>query len=230
MDDVIFYRLDRVKFSLVDMSKAGLFNTNLIGATFFNVNWYQKCIGRNGLAKECITRKSSERWVVLHDNKVLEQSCHNIRLALERNKDYLVASDFYVGEMEARLRQYGFARRYLLSVEALYGALSRFGVDPTRALLVFFLVVCVHSFISSSFSEQLVNVLSAVGLDESSSVIGDTLKTVCAYIINSLKVMTLMKGEDIIQNLGWLDAIFRIFGPIQLALVAFSIRAKIKRH
>ena len=59
-------------------------------------------------------------------------------------------------------------------------------------------------------------------------------QTISVYIMNSFKILTLQRGDAILDAYHFsgdvIDTIFRVLGPIQIALIALEIRVKIKRH
>ena len=63
----------------------------------------------------------------------LEEAYRNMRAALEDNRSYAAAADFYVGEMEANRKLQKGAARYF-SVAALYRLLSFYGTSVPRAV------------------------------------------------------------------------------------------------
>jgi uncharacterized protein YjbI with pentapeptide repeats len=120
LTSVDFASPNQVTFTTANLSKVYFRGTNLRGARFYAVNWYQPELGRNGLYDEIFIAKNPDGAFRHLHLPVLEETCRNLRAALEDSRNYAEAADFYVGEMEARRARFGLLRRHLFSVESLY--------------------------------------------------------------------------------------------------------------
>jgi len=212
-----FRRPERVQFRMVDLSRAFTLDTDFRKVRFYDIKWYQPILRRRGLYVEAWAK---EGMVLQRFGPMLEANYRNIRSALEENKDFRGATDFYVGEMEARRRQLPLSRRYLLSIEWVYWLLSLYGASPLRA------------------SGALVGVLVLYGMFS-----GCALGTGCYslsggchldsdLVVRSLSLVEISKAPSGPELHGWWrfgEIVFRIFAVIQIALLALALRNRIKR-
>ncbi len=234
IQDVEFRRPERTVFSMVDLSRTYLRGTNLRGVKFWDVIWWQPKLKRNGLYDELFIGKSKDRGFRKVYLPQLEETCRNVRVALEDNRDYSAAADFYIGEMEASRAQKPFFKRHIFSVVATYRCLSGYGTRPLQAFLMFLVLLSIHSGLTlllSGISNE--DVLKAGGFQISTSPLLDMGKILISCLLNSLQVMTLQRTDSLIkvgdsQNL--FDTVFRVLGPAQLSLTVLALRARIKRH
>lgn len=217
---VIILKPDQTLFSEVDLSRVHFLGTNLRGIRFVGVNWWQPALKRNGLYDEVFIRMSKDGPLRHSSLPALEEACRNARVALEENKSFNVASDFYIGEMEAVREQHPILKRHLFSVTALYKFVSRYGTNVGVAVWVLSLIFFLH--ITASIYFQLP--------DNQIPQMECFLK----IVLRSLKLLLLQKVESIDfispNTQDWLDASLRLFGPIQIAMVAIAFRARIKRN
>lgn len=235
MTEVEFRRPGSTKFIGVDMSKVSLVGTDMKGVHFYDVKFYQPSLKRQGLYDEVSVLQTGDYNLRCYMWPRIESEYRNLRVALESNKDYSTATDFYVGEMESRRRQMLLPRRYLLSVEALYHSLSKYGSSPLLAIRIFVLLVMMHAVLTMMYVIKPPEAIySILNLTSMFPVIEYPIQTISIYIINSFKVLTLQRGDGVLESTSFyshiIDTIFRVLGPIQLTLIALAIRVKIKRH
>ncbi|WP_319574056.1 hypothetical protein [uncultured Desulfobacter sp.] len=226
MQHVDFQRPDRVKFVGVDMAKVLLVGTDLRGVHLYDTTWYQKKLGRNGLADEIHTSQTTDETYTNYITPRIESQYRNVRAALEDNKDFIFASDFYIGEMEIRRKKGNFFKQHFFSVEAFYNSLSQYGTNPKRALRILFYFYLLHILLTIFIQKPVLDIwfFSDINID--------TYKTIINYSINSLKILTLQKFGPFVENglcQSMIDCVFRILGPFQIALFLMSIRNRIKR-
>lgn len=136
LQDVFFVKPDQVSFSEADLSRVDFRGTNLRGVHFLGVKWWQPKLGRNGLCEELSIRLSNDGPHRVRNLPALEQTCRNVRVSLEESRDFNIASDFYIAEMEALRAQLSFSKRYLFSVTACYRLVSYYGTSVGAGLLV----------------------------------------------------------------------------------------------
>lgn len=219
MESVEFINPSQVIFTNADLSKVYFRGTNLRGARFYAVNWYQPELHRNGLFDELFITNNPDGAFRHRNLPVLEETCRNLRAALEDGKNYAAAADFYVGEMEARRKGLSFVERHLFSVEALYRHASKYSSSVRRALTVLFLILILHCALSISIHS--IEPWPSSALTERS-------------IYNSLQLLLLQANPADHSNAQplqqWLNLIFRLLAVIQIALVIFAFRARIKRN
>jgi uncharacterized protein YjbI with pentapeptide repeats len=218
--DVVFLKPDQTLFSQVDLSRVSFRGTNLRGVRFLGVKWWQPKLGRNGLYDEVLIRFSKDGPFRHQYLPVLEETCRNARVALEDNRSFDMASDFYVGEMEAARTQLGLFRRHLFSVAALYRFVSGYGTSVGVALRILALLYALH----------LAGTL-AIRFDGGAPLL---VGSISEAALRSFKVLMQQTPETITSGglhfQAWLDASFRVLGLIQVAMVALAFRSRIKRH
>ena len=223
LQQVDFLKPDRVLFQQVDLANVYFRGTNLRGARFLDANWWQKRLGRNGLYDEVFTLDCTDGPVNHRSLPSLEETYRNIRVALEENRSFAIAPDFYIGEMEAQRRQLSFFSRHFFSVTAWYNALSRYGTRPYKAARFLFFLGVLH------FS------LTALIQKVPTTDVVETMAVVESYVAYTIGIFSLIKENYPICNTEplnqfILDVIFRIFGAFQMALLVLSLRTSIKRH
>jgi uncharacterized protein YjbI with pentapeptide repeats len=219
MTSVEFASPTQVTFTNANLSKAYFRGTNLRGARFYAVNWHQPELGRNGLYDEIFIAKSQDGAFRYQHLPLLEETCRNLRAALEDSRNYAEAADFYIGEMEARRAKLGFLRRHLFSVEALYRYASDYGASVGKALAVLLVILMLHA----ALTIHIQNKLSWWSLDAIESTMYRSFQ------------LPFFRTSSIDHDHGpalqrWIDLFFRTFAIIQIALVVFAFRARIKRH
>lgn len=219
LQDVVFLRPDQTIFSQVDLSHVYLRGTNLRGARFLGVNWWQEKLGRNGLYDELFIRLSKDGPFRHQELPVLEETCRNARVALEENRSFNAASDFYLGELEAARAQLGFLKRHLFSVNALYRTVSRYGTSVEAALGVLVLLYLLH-FVLTVAIQYDGAVLSVEGVSMAA------LRSFTVLMQQTPD--SLGPSEPLSQR--WIDVFFRVLGLAQVAMVALAFRSRIKRH
>jgi len=219
MQNVVFARPAQTVFMNADLSKVMFLGTNLRGLRFIAVDWWQPQLGRNGIRDEVFIALNPDGPFRHSQLPALEETCRNVRVALEENRSFDVASDFYVGEMDARRNQLPLLARHIFSVPALYRAVSRYGTNVGTALRFLALLVALHI----SWTLWL-SITTA-----SSSILEPFVRAAyhSARLLAFQAVDTNATGHSA-QD--WIDIAFRIAFPIQLAMLALAFRARIKRH
>lgn len=230
-DGVSFEKPSKVAFKSVDMRQIRLSRTELKNVKFIGCNWYQAKLKRNGLYEELSLQDMN--YTDFHrELPNLESAYRSIRLSFEEDKDFLRASDFYVGEMNAKRRQLGVFGRKFFSINAIYRIISNYGTSPIR--LVFWLVFI--TFSHSVLSFEKVNGISFVTTYKL-LILGGFCKIMeffglqMSSFIYSLQVLTLQRNfvskTVLFSNL---DVVLAILGPIFLSLLVIALRGKIKRY
>lgn len=218
LQGVVFLKPDQTVFSEVDLSRVYFRGTNLRGVRFLGVNWRQKGLGRNGLYDEIFIRLAADGPFRFQYLPVLEETCRNARVALEENRSFAVASDFYIGEMEAIRAQLPFVQRHVFSVPALYRAVSNYGTSVGAALRILLELYLLHLGASLLLDATIFSSPAQ-----------------CSEVaVRSLKVIVFQSpdGTGLRQSVAqaWCDTLLRILGPAQIAMLVLAFRARIKRH
>ncbi|MCF7965241.1 MAG: pentapeptide repeat-containing protein [Methylobacter tundripaludum] len=218
--NVVFVKPDQVSFSEADLSRVYLSGTNLRGVRFPGVNWWQPKLARNGLYDELFIRLSNDGPHRFRNLPALEQTCRNVRVSLEESRDFNVASDFYIAEMEALRAQLPFVKRHFFSVPALYHFVSYYGTSVGAGLRVLVYLLVLH--------------LGLTLLIHSPETITQLVERIPEDALRTVKILSLQMGgygEQASQSIKqrWIDGIFRILAPIQIAMLVLAFRARIKR-
>ena len=131
----------------------------------------------------------------------------------------MAAADFYVGEMEAQRARLGFWQGSIFSVPAWYWVLTKYGTSVGQGLLVLGCLIALHILATSA--------VQGLGVEELTESFPELL-------LRSVRIATLQQDETasikaLLSQL-WVDTAFRIFSAIQIALLIFAFRTRIKRH
>ncbi|WP_404361561.1 pentapeptide repeat-containing protein [Methylotuvimicrobium sp. KM1] len=216
---VVFMKPDQTLFSEVNLSKVYFSGTNLRGVRFLGVKWWQPNFKRNGLYDEVSIQLSTDGPYRHLSLPILEETCRNARVALEENRNFNAASDFYVAEMEAAQAQLPGFMRHFFSVNALYKSVSNYGTSVATAIRMLVWLYLLH--FSASFYLEL----------QSGTL--PQMQQFSEQAIRSIKVLLLTpdpKFANVSTTQSWFDIVLRLLGPIQLAMVALAFRSRIKRH
>ena len=215
LQEVDYRRPERVNFFNVDLTKARVIGTDFTGIQFYDVKWYQPDLKRNGLYEEIEQKNSNDPDTERFKRPQLEKAYRNIRVSLESQKEFDTASDFLIGELNHKLLQKPCYKRHT-SILGLYKLLSLFGTSHSRIIFIwFFILILPHFFITASIND--IALLSQETFE---------------VILRTLKIATLQKtqeAENINIYQGYADLILRFLSPASLALLALTIRARIKR-
>lgn len=209
----------QVVFSDAELSRVYFDRTNLRGVRFLGVNFWQPRLGRSGLHDEIFVRLNPDGPFRHRQLPFLEETCRNMRVAMEENRSYAAASDFYIAEMEALRAQLSPLRRHLLSVPALYRAVSRYGSSVGAALWMLVLLFALHMSVTLLLKSRSEQVDST---------------DVHAISLRSAKVVLYQPIDHEAANTPpaqvWTDLLFRLLGPAQLAMLVLAFRTRLKRH
>jgi uncharacterized protein YjbI with pentapeptide repeats len=249
LEEINFAEPKKVTFNGIRLSEASFRNTDLRGVNFIGNDWRQKKIKRNGLFDELSFHQQNDYYSRREMLPGIENTYRNIRYSLEENKDFGLANDFFVGEMEAKRRQLKWWRRWLLSVPAAYKIFSNYGTSPLRVFLWLSLLTFLNAYHLWDYSiyanESLIE-MNTSEVDISSSLNGfETLMNsikinvegIRGVLTYSIQTLTLQKDKlEIFDNLPknssvyLINTLYAVIGPIIIALFAVSIRTRIKRN
>lgn len=214
LQGVIFMQPQQTSFSQVDMSNVYVRGTNFSGVQFLGVNWWQPMLGRNGLKDEIFLRVSPDAPFRSSELPALEETCRNVRVALEESRSFNLASDFYIAEMEAARARGSWVDRNFLSIPAVYRCVSSYGTSVGQALRIFCEIVLLYIGLT----------LMLQGAEaQSDDVSKAALKAFQLLVFQSEEGATSQTSQ------GWLNTAFRILGLIQLTLLIFAFRTRIRR-
>jgi hypothetical protein len=141
-----------------------------------------------------------------------------VRVALEESKNFSAAADFYVGEMDAQRARLGFWRGEVFGVPVWYRTLTMYGTSVGQGVLMLAILFFLHAVMTGIVQE----------LDSS-----ELLSKAPDLLLRSLRLATLQQDEsEFMASRFWqltLDTIFRVLAAIQIALLVFAFRTRIKR-
>ena len=167
---------------------------------------------------------------------VVEETCRALKKHFEDRRNFLVAGDFHEGEMEMRRLAKGPWRSSLLSVEAVYWRLSRYGqrwLRPFAWLLgLIFLAAAVYAATGLRLSGIGHELRWNFGQELSSELIFDWLYVYSHSLLYSISVTALMRGilATPTHFLGLLvQTVEFILGPMLLFLIGVAIRRRLRR-
>lgn len=254
LDEMTFSEPKEVVFKGVNLQSATFRGTDLRGVTFIGNNWYQPELKRNGLIEDLRLRGINNYYDKKDPLPDLENIYRNIRFSLEANKDFSLANDFFIGEMDAKRNQLPILKRQLFSVLALYRLISNYGTSPIRCSALFLALVVCHTLTISylgnaefiSFIKSFGNIgyFSTIWLPGWFSQVREQLivfvedDCLMDLITYSIKTMTLQKDKgtllvsclEINSGVAFANTVFAILGPVLLGLIALTVRARIKRN
>jgi uncharacterized protein YjbI with pentapeptide repeats len=255
LDNMTFTEPKKVLFKGVNLKHATFGGTDLRGVTFIGNDWYQPKLKRNGLKEELRYLGLNNYYDKKESLPNVESTYRNIRFSLEEYKDFSLANDFFVGEMEARRRQLAWYKRWLLSVPAIYKFISCYGTNPVRCGVFFLVAVLSHVLIISYLANTAIytglNVLMAgiSGLEfdginqwystmagKTNSYIGEgRFMDSFTYSIQTMtlqkeKVELLSSESSKLPSVSFVNAMFTLIGPILIGLLALTVRTRIKRN
>lgn len=232
-DGSIFGNPTQTIFQDFDLRKASFKSVSLVGVRFYNTNFFQTKLNRNGLDRDVQELQRNEKAPLFSlfnkkvDNNSIKRDAHleheyrQLRMAMEASKDYGKAHDFYVGEMEARQRR---ERSILLTV---YCFSSYYGINYWRAFVVLIGFFISHFLLTIFLSTNLEAQKLFYGPDTAAAwgrlgdIVTHTLGT------GTLQRIGLLDTTSFWQKL--VDLTFRLIIPIQAAMFILALRNKTKR-
>lgn len=211
LQNVDFGRPERTQFKLVDLSKALVCETDFRGVQFSGVKWDSSSLGRRAIFDE-ISATTTD--LLARRLPTLETAYRNLRTALEESRDFQSATDFYVGELEARRLQQSRVRQWV-SIEGIYRVASIYGSSPGRASLVLGTLLLSYTLL-----------LAYASLNSCDS---DVWLSATARAIHGI---TLLGRSDQPMLPGWwflLEDAFRLLLVVQVGLLGLAVRNRIRR-
>jgi len=231
-DNAIFESPTQVIFQDIDLRNTSFKSVSLIGVRFYNTNFYQKELNRNGLYNEVnLLRKTNSVKLNTHkknlNNNYTKEYDHliheyrQLRMAMENIKDYDNSHDFYAGEMEARKR-----RKWNFILE-IYRFSSFYGTNYKRALLILLGLFLTHLTLTIILSTNFQVQKLFCGQDITASWIrmGDIL----LHSINTVTLQRINLLSDLSFWQRFSDTFLRILFPTQVAMFVLALRNKTKR-
>lgn len=206
-----------VTFENIDLRRTTLAGTNVRKARFSEVRWPRRGMRLAVYDELCERPAAAETLRLLY---------RDLKSNLEDERDYRSAGDFYYGEMHALRTQRrsseglpSWLQRRFLSLHWLYWLAAGYGERPLWAVAFFLVLVLVFAF---AFMYDCF-MLDGVKLPAPSW---------SAALGHSLRSLTLNRHYYIQPLCPWshrLTLAANIAGPIQLALIAISLRRRFRR-
>lgn len=227
---VSFDKPSLVRFHNVDLSTTDFMHVDVRGIVFTGCNWYQKSLSRNGVYNE-VHLNNPDYHARRKFLPLIESVSRNLRHAMEENKNYSLANDFFVGEMEAKRKQLSLSKRHVTSLLAWYKVLSNYGTSPYQCIKMLFMTALLHAALLAWLTLPPMSWdLFSAPLEQGFELLSDSGKR----LMYSLQVMTLRKDRIMsFENSGvaveLIDFIASILGPILSLALGLSIRTRIKR-
>ena len=227
LSNVSFLNPSRVTFQLVDLRCATVWGTNFRGVTFIDVDWYQQALGRRGIFDHVYLIDNNDKNYVAYMLPRVETAYRHMRSTFEEARDFSIASDFYVNELDVRRWRQGGLCGSLLSVAAAYGLCSRYGTSIPRALIVFLLIYVLYALLSAIHLElYYIRECLLCGISCILCPLVDIFK-VLIHCARGLLFLPTSLGHSLFEET--LDTIFRVAAVLQVAQIGFSIRNSIRR-
>jgi uncharacterized protein YjbI with pentapeptide repeats len=231
----IFKNPSETIFQDVDLRKASFKSVSLVGAKFYNTDFFQKELGRNGLKdeiKELSRAKEAKRTKSLFnlgryksklDDHALVRYRHliheyrQLRMAMEDSKDYEKAHDFYVGEMEMRQKR---DRSFVISS---YRLSSIYGTNYERAFYGLLVLLFIHFILTIALSSV------CMFFCPDNYIAWGRLGDIIIYSLGTgtLQSVDFLAPKSFLQSS--IDLVFRVFIAAQTAMFVLALRNKIKR-
>lgn len=248
-----------VEFEGVILSKASFLDTNLEILSFRNVRWHPLTANsyswRNvALWDEVNPRK--KKYISVGDYEKIAENYRQLVLNYDRKRDFRMAEQFHIGEMEMLRKRSGAGassalRRWLgstLNGYAIYRLLSHYGTSYWHALLMLIVMLACFSWIFVFTGFQTAN----GGATEPAKVIAENPKPdgrieydwggstpICDWmadygksLVLTLSILTFQR-QHFYAPLGALSQLWLIIAALmltaQVALVLLAIRRRFKR-
>lgn len=222
LQNLSFRKPNLVSFTRVNFSRATFQGTDLRGVSLVDVIWGEDSRGRHIIYDDVYMMKATDKSYMQRAIRVIEETYRKLRIALEENREYTVANDFYFREMRYRyLGAHKIWREF--TVNAIYGRLSGYGVRPGRAFGVLVVLIGLHAVGTAAVGGVLTTSLDLPQIPETAWGILDSL-------FRSLRIVAFQRVANegpMVQN--FLDIFLRIFGIVQIALFSFALRSQIRR-
>ncbi len=166
----------------------------------------------------------------------VEETCRAFKKHFEDRRNYLVAGDFHEGEMEMRRLAKDTWECRLLSIEAVYWLLSRYGQRWLRPLVCFIVLNLTAATLYSMTGLQLEGDSSAIrwgsNLESSLAFWVDTINIYVQALLYSVSVSALLRGVSATPThvVGLLvQTVQFIVGPLLIFLIGLAIRRRLRR-
>lgn len=203
------------RFDQVDLRRSVFAGCNVRSVVFHDCNW-PKIRWRNAVYDEVLGVKSPEIVRLLY---------RDLKASLEDAHDWVLAGDFYYGEMEL-LRKFSrgptdrwWRLRRFLSPYTVYWLTSGYAERPIRAMLFFMGLILVFTYLFHKATFTLQGELLAN-------------PSWAAALGHSVRVLTLQRTFFISPQSNWshrLTLLANLLGPLQLAQIAVAVQRRFRR-
>jgi uncharacterized protein YjbI with pentapeptide repeats len=212
--DVTIVPLDALIFRNAALQRCRFHDTDLRRAEFADVKWPKKG-GRFRVYDEDVELQKGKTREWAH----VEQLYRQLKQNYEDRRDYAQAGDFHYGEKEMRRRNPHTPSwlRWLLRVYRCVGGYGERCLPPFLWSIGLF-VVCALLYL-------------CLGLQPKDLCSTPVLTSVWGYFDYSLRVMTLLKPDDLVPVgcARYVTTFESLLGPILIGLFALALRQRLKR-
>ena len=166
----------------------------------------------------------------------VEETCRAFKKHFEDRRNYLVAGDFHEGEMEMRRLAKGTWGRNILSIEAVYWLLSRYGQSWLRPLTCFIALnltaAAIYSFSGLQLESESTPIRLVITAETSPILMLESLYIYLHALLYSVSVAAFLRGiyatpTSLVGLL--LQTIQFIIGPLLILLIGLAIRRRVRR-
>lgn len=166
----------------------------------------------------------------------VEETCRALKKHFEDRRNYLAAGDFHEGEMEMRRLAKGPWSRYILSIEAIYWLLSRYGQSWLRPLACFIALnltaAVIYSFSGLQLESERAPIRLEITAEPSPILMLESLFIYLHAFLYSFSVSALLRGvyatpTSLVGLL--LQTVQFILGPLLILLIGLAIRRRVRR-
>lgn len=166
----------------------------------------------------------------------VEETCRALKKHFEDRRNYLVAGDFHEGEMEMRRLAKGPWGRNILSVEAIYWLLSRYGQSWLRPLTIFIAMnltaAVIYSFSGLQLESDRAPIRLVITTETSLILVLESLYVYLHALLYSFSVSALLRGVYATPTnlVGlFLQTVQFVVGPLLILLIGLAIRRRVRR-
>lgn len=229
--DVKFFNPNQSIIRLADFRNTHIMGTNFEGVSLVDIVWP---IGKVDKRRKIY----DDLWATESDDVIygrfaverIESQYRNLRRAYEMQKNFSAAHDFYVGEMESKLRgDLPPGQRLVLN---FYRLSSYYGTGPVRALLVFVILAFLYGTLSGFASDLKLTALSTGGIQDFPELLWKLLVRTFENLIVGFRQLIpggpKIEGGAVTAQI-FFDVTFRVLGALQFAMLVITFRNMVKR-
>lgn len=223
-NDVTFFNPSQSAIRLSDFRTAHVAGTNFEGVELVDIEWPIGMDGRRKIWDDLWAFDSGDKASESYFVQRIASQYRNLRRTHERQKNFSVANDFYVGEMKTKQR--GVLQLSERLVLIIYQMSCYYGTGPFRALLVFALLAFFYGFIAVDFTESEFPSMNFGTFQDFAGFVVDMISWGADRVFAGLRQIIPGGGAS---NQTKIDVTFRILGALQFAMLVITFRNMVKR-